>query len=581
MKKILIVFSLCGLFLTGCENFLDTENLTGKNTGNYPANETDVNDMLTSVYESVGRLEKTTGPYSLWFVSEMLSDDRFAGGGTDDVQWPPLEALAITNREFAEGMWRLPYNAIYRANSVLDAMDGVTWSSDAARDKIEGQTRFLRAYSFFNLARVFGTAQLPLSSIPSNDPLVSADELYAQIALDLKKAIELMPSDKIGNAAERVRATKWAAEAYMARVFLFYTGYYGKSELPLAPEVEGEAAGTVSKDQVVGWLNDCIASSGHKLIDDFRELWPYTNSATNDPANGEAMVYPYAVENKLEWIGQDGANTESVFAIASSPSTSNWGDNSYGNPIVLFGSIRQETNSDAKESEYYPWGWGWGHAPVNTRLWEGWPAGDLRKVASILDVRNPDEIGTYIWGAKNQVDETGYWQKKYIRVMAPDPNDKSKVANYGAALWGSVVSTTMQLGETQDMVMMRFADVLLMHSELTGTADGINTVRARVGLDPVTYSLDNLKAERRYELAFEGLRYHDLLRWGIAEAAQTIIAAEEGVAIKYDNKDAVKHAPANFAQRLQETGGFMPIPGSQIDLSPDVLQQNPGWESLK
>lgn len=78
-----------------------------------------------------------------------------------------------------------------------------------------------------------------------------------------------------------------------------------------------------------------------------------------------------------------------------------------------------------------------------------------------------------------------------------------------------------QLGQTQDLVMMRYADVLLMHSELTGTSDGMNRVRARVGLTPKEYSLDNLKKERRHELAFEGLRWFDLMRWGDVVSALT------------------------------------------------------------
>jgi hypothetical protein len=589
MKKILFIFSLCGLILSGCEDFLDTENLTGKNTGNFPANETDVNDMLTSVYESIGRMEKSTSAWNAWMISEFLSDDRLAGGGTDDaVNWPPIENFAIVNVNATAGMWGAPYQAIYRANSVLAALDGITWSSQAVRDKIEGQTRFLRAYAFFNLARLFGTAQMPLTPLPTSTPRVTADELFGQIALDFKKAIELLPADKwsAANAANRARVTKWAAEAFMARAYLFYSGYYG-GDMPLAAEGEEGAAGTVTKAQVIGWIDDCVNNSGHDLIDDFRELWPYTNSATNNPANNDDLVYPYVIENDLKWIGQEGANYETVFTIPSSPASAGWGDNSYANPIVLFGSPRQAASapdgSVPTQDTYYPWGWGWGHGPVNSRLWDGWPAGDLRKEASILNVNNKEEMrGEYVWGAKDQVDETGYWQKKYISIMAPtgdyDGDGNPRVVNYGSILWGSVVSTNMQLGETQDMVTMRFADVLLMQSELKEDAAGINKVRARVNLEPIgAYSLEALKAERRYELAFEGVRYYDLLRWGIAEAAQAIITAENGLPIRIQNRETTKTVPANLAQRMQETGGFLPIPQTEIDLSGGVLEQTPGW----
>src|SRR5690606_37120181 len=86
-------------------------------------------------------------------------------------------------------------------------------------------------------------------------------------------------------------ATKWAAQALAARIFPFYTGYYGKESLPVANE-----GGEISKGQVVAWLDDCIANSGHGLVDDFRNLWPYTNEYT-------AGDYDYASSNNLRWEG--------------------------------------------------------------------------------------------------------------------------------------------------------------------------------------------------------------------------------------------------------------------------------------
>jgi len=124
---------------------------------------------------------------------------------------------------------------------------------------------------------------------------------------------------------------------------------------------------------------------------------------------------------------------------------------------------------------------------------------------------------------------------------------------------------------------MRFADVLLMHSELTGTVDGINQVRRRAGLNDIAaYSLDALKAERRHELAFEGLRYFDLIRWGDCKKA-------------FDALGTVKVADGAFAPdgsypndysitEWTEDKKFIQIPESQIRLSAGVLVQNKGWE---
>ncbi len=131
----------------------------------------------------------------------------------------------------------------------------------------------------------------------------------------------------------------------------------------------------------------------------------------------------------------------------------------------------------------------------------------------------------------------------------------------------------------QDIVLIRFADVRLMHSELTETVNGINLVRERVGLTAIgSYTLDALKAERRYELAFEGLRYYDLLRWAGKDnlnEVKTILESQNGVSIINNGVASVKSG----VLFRPETGGFLQIPNSQVLLSDGVLEQNPGWGS--
>lgn len=129
-----------------------------------------------------------------------------------------------------------------------------------------------------------------------------------------------------------------------------------------------------------------------------------------------------------------------------------------------------------------------------------------------------------------------------------------------------------------DIILIRYADVLLMHSELTETVSGINQVRARAKLAPrAAYSLDILKKERRYELCFEALRWNDLRRWGdvavIVENQEGVAITNRGVPAKYT------FGSFDFMQRYEATGGgFWKIPDSQVILSEGVLEQNPGWE---
>ena len=144
--------------------------------------------------------------------------------------------------------------------------------------------------------------------------------------------------------------------------------------------------------------------------------------------------------------------------------------------------------------------------------------------------------------------------------------------NYTAQL------TNMQLCNIHDLVLLRFAEVLLMQSELEKNVSGINAVRARAGLPAIgAYTDDALRNERRWELSCEGVRWNDIRRWHIAETA---LAAQNNQPTYFKGVadiNSTAHNGGGYAARYTATGGFFAIPQSQIDLSNGVLKQNPGW----
>ena len=116
-----------------------------------------------------------------------------------------------------------------------------------------------------------------------------------------------------------------------------------------------------------------------------------------------------------------------------------------------------------------------------------------------------------------------------------------------------------------------------MHSELTETATGMNQVRARVGLPAVSYSFPALQKERRFELAFEGLRWGDMRRWGDNYAISALTGQLGHTIWNRGVQTIMKDQGAGYSARYQATRGFLPIPSSEVDLSDGVLKQNPGW----
>ena len=562
MKKIYL-FLLLAAVAAGCsESFLDTVPLTSKTNTDFYKTTTDMDQALTAAYVTMVSVPSGSILNSYPFVvSELLSDERFGGGGDNDLDPRAICDFKITGQDMYLGTWQRYYRGIFRCNMLLENIDKPNWTSDAQKGKVEGEARFLRGMFYFDMSRMFGEVPLILETKPQNLPKSPAADTYGQIAADLKAAIEAFPSTPWA-VSEMGRANKWSAEALMARVFLFYTGYYETPDLPLA------GGGSVTKAEVITWLEDCMSNSGYQLMPEFRDLWPYSVANT---ANSE-KPYKYAVDNSLSWYGEAGANKETVFALKFSTFAS-WGTSIYySNQMNLFFGWRAYSYKGAM-------GEGWGMGTVNKQLWDAWPDNDIRKKGSIQKVDDADEGIDPGYGLGSdfhdkQMDETGYWQKKYrpINVWKNDEWHNYSVDLYSAA-------RDFQLDNMQDIVLIRFADVLLMHSELTQTATGINQVRARVGLDPIeAYTLEALKDERRFELAFEGVRYYDLLRWAGKSnlaAVKTQLESGNGVATINNGLPGVKRG-IDFRV---VTGGFLQIPNQEIQLSEGVLVQNPGWET--
>ena len=193
----------------------------------------------------------------------------------------------------------------------------------------------------------------------------------------------------------------------------------------------------------------------------------------------------------------------------------------------------------------------------------------MRKEASVIDLtkKSADE-GTSNWQSSKGDQETGLVNRKYTTLQH---NGKDGVKGLFFYLYKMVNGDPMQLWAAQDFYYLRFSDIYLMHSELTETADGINKVRARVSLPPVAYSLDALKNERKYEFAFEGLRWFDLVRWGDVNNENKNYF---GIQIDVNNSGSTGKYKVSYRP---ETKGLVALPESEIRLSNGVYTQNPGW----
>lgn len=567
MKKIINFVAIATIFVaSSCSDYLDSENLYGKSLETYYKTPTDINEAMSGVYNAI----YVNGIFSEeQMAANLLDNMMLGGGGADDAGAQRADNFEDPTDDTYRDVWVQSYNGISRANAIIEKTEVADFSTffttKAEADKFKkqaiGEALFMRGFFYFRLAKFFGG--VPLIIKTDGDRLVaraSYTDTFTQIASDLKLAIETIPATSVTSisTSQYGHANKWVAQAYMARVYLFYTGYMTNMEQKATTDLPLIGGGKVSATDVTAYLNDCMSNSGHALVADFRNLWPY--SYVNKSAG--KTVLPWAATNNLAWVGQDGVkptfgtgNRETMFVQRFSFGDWGWnGGQNYTNRLCLFTGLR--------DNALVPFSQGWGWCTVNPKIWNTWSDTDPRKVGSILQVGKVEQ-GTDGYKGDKGFHETGYWNKKYTSLQhgSSSGNKGMFVQMYAWA------NADMQLMHAQDFIYMRYADVLLMHSEITKTATAMNSVRSRAGLPAVAYSIEAIKEERLHEFAFEGLHWFDLVRWGDVKTAFNDAFPVRNVGVN-----------ANYSAKYRaETKGLLSIPETEIRLSNGVYTQNPGW----
>lgn len=571
MKKLFIIAAAAMLAFTSCEDYLDSQDYTGKNSTNFPSTNEDVDKMVAAVYKSC-----FYGPFQgnnleqYFSVANIMSDDMFGGAGLGDPWWQALDKLMYAQTNQMQDLWTYAYETIARANAALGVIDNI--ADEETRNQTKGELLFMRAYSYYYLVLAFNNvpfiekAPETVEEAQTAPKQVDGKEIFKYIADDIYEATSIMPSYKYDGWQKLPfgKVTRWAAEAFLGRAFLFYTGFYGESSWP---KTDGSA---IEKSYVSAALKDCIDNSGHDLLSDYRSLWAYSNPWT-------AKDYDYVNDMIDAGTCYQEGNKEVLLAI-NFQYQSAWSSqlhltNQYG----LFFGIRCDGNNQDDDryhvgtpTSVYPFSTGWGCGTVATNLVNDWKRiepNDPRRDASILDMNQTQlDPGTFSDG----VELTMYHQKKITSVRSSGGTKYS----WSIDMMGSDGNGNYQASNCTPLTIFRFADVLLMYAELEKDAASLNRVRARVGLPEVAYSDEALRNERRWELAFEGSRWDDLRRWGIAADA---LSKQNGQAMYNQGKKVTMDFP-NYAARYNATKGFYRIPKSQIDLSGGEYKQNAGWE---
>ena len=621
MKKyILSALAVCSAAIfTSCDDMLDTDpRVTDATSATFPGKIADVEALNTATYSIMNTMgggdADSQNPFYWW---ELMSDNCFGSGGLQDNKVKSLHHLVQMNSNQYEQPFVLLYGGINRANNQIETIDNVDWTgNEAKRNQLLGEGYFMRGLYTLWLTQLYGDVPLITSTLITEEmkAQVSAEEvIYPQILSDFVSGQNLMSTEKSSG-----HANKYVAEAFMARAYMFWAGFYKKvADLSTgsAPainlvEQEGCTAASLSQADVVSALRDIVSSGAYELLEDYRSLWQYSNSYVWDETQkaietGTGHAYKFIAdmkrENCFDQPGMGNGNKEELFQIqfmnASKWDLDQKGPYScarmYCNYLSVFWALRVNGHNGDRNFTY-PFTQGWGQGTPSNNIWDDWTIAeneggytDIRKLGSLIDGVTENKEIDYEF-VKDCCEASGFGVKKYNGVTLDALTGDSPWWDFaGGENFKGTLDNPMQGDHFEDFYLMRYADVLLMLSEMTGDAQYMNQVQKRAGVPETPYSLKELQNQRRWEFAFEGLRFNDMRRWSGKDGGESCYAAKalqaqagKQMVVKGNvaNKTTMKHMTCSWTKRYADTNGFLAKPQSQITLMNGNLIQNPGWD---
>ncbi len=402
--------------------------------------------------------------------------------------------------------WAIYWSMINRSNIIIDRIDDATFSDEDMRSYIKGEAYMLRAYASWCLGWQWGGMPLITSDIELDElrqvKRSTQDETLTQAENDYLMGYELLPESWDSSNAGRV--TKYAAAGMLGRLYMFQHRY----------------------DDAATYLKEVIDQEGtlYKMATNYEDC--FLDSHDND----SERVW------EVQFTGGNLGEGNS-FITGLIPETAN-APNGNPNYVIPFSGYSGNMRSSLALFNAY----------------ETSPKVDLRKAISVAEY-------VQMSGVYDAVSKLVY---KYIRYDLYEPQAKNDWAN--------------------NLPILRYTDVKMMYAEalneISYQADEqwdafviLNAVRARAGLDPYTVAdlpdkdsfFDAIVKERRVEFAFEGQRWRDLIRWGVA-----VDVMNEHFLATDENSGTYSVEPYRL---------LFPIPYSELSAYNDesVMWQNPSY----
>jgi hypothetical protein len=571
MKSIQTLISAAALCLTlsSCQDFLGYDP-KGTIAGEQLDTPENVEGLVTAAYASLGNAHWIAPYTSLWPYGDVRADDAYkGGGGTGDIfEYNSIEQFVFVQPNFGpvDNMWYRLYVGISRANQALRRLEALPEGELAARTVRQAEMRFIRGHFYFVLKILFDQVPYIDETVPeeeyeqiSNVDLSDA-ELWERIAADFRFAVDNLPVDQ----PEKGRADRHAATAYLAKVQLYRS--YAQDDRHQVTGIDQTLL-----QQVVALTDEVIASGRYGLTLDFGDnfLWEtednmevvFAIEMSRDDGTpngrvdmGNGLNYHMGPGYGCCWFKIPSQNLINAFQTdaAGLPSFNTYNGSSLTDSIDYWTNTVDPRLDHTVGIESHPFKY------------------DPNYIFQASWARTPQ-----VYGAHSSMKELQHPNSPSLRAVGP--------------FWAS----------SKDWTVIRYADVLLWkaealielgrHAEALPLINGIreraanSTARLKyadgsavanyrtqpypANLWTQSFAREALRWERRLELALEGHRFFDLVRWGVAE--QTLNA--------YLEVEKTRHDYLRNAQFTAGRDEYLPIPQQQIDFSEGRYQQNPGY----
>lgn len=215
---------LCGIFLLGCEDFLEIDEPADQiGSEHIFEDETSATSAVTTLYAKLRDEVLITGrPEGLGIIMGLYSDEMVSSGYGGSAFENFYHHRIFADDRMVEQIWNKAYSLIYMCNAILEGINHSTNLKEPIKNQLLGETLFIKSLTTFYLVNLFGDIPLPeTTDFKENSAIIKtpSDQAYQKIVRDLNEAKNLISTNYI--SGERIRANKMVVSALLARVYLY------------------------------------------------------------------------------------------------------------------------------------------------------------------------------------------------------------------------------------------------------------------------------------------------------------------------------------------------------------------------